>query len=459
MASAPDPSGEPSNSLLTALSSAVLRHAGESRQLVLGFSGGLDSSLLLAVSCQFVTQNPSFGLRALHVNHGIHADSDKWESACKQQCSARQVSCAVRRADIPAHGGRRVSEDMARRARYACFEDELAPNETLLLAHHLDDQLETLMLRLNRGAGVGGLSGMPEARPLGEGWLLRPWLNFSRPELLEAAQQLGVTWLEDPSNTQLHHDRNLLRNSLLPQIEARWPEYRKSWAKSLALLGDSAALNSDLAQMDLDLCSAQTPGRLRVTELKELSLLRRRNLLRYWLSRSLRSIPAWSLVMRLAEEAAIAAETPANWPCGEAQIYRYCGELVLILHDDFQAQDLLVPCPEASELSLELPNNGSLVINIEKQGRAEQSGREAAQLTVRYRRGGEVLRQQGRGSRLLKKAFNEAQIAPWLRDRTPLLYCGDQLIWAAGLRGLVTEEAVAVSSVKWLPPALEPVAL
>ena len=181
MASAPDPTTDASASLQAALSSAVLHHAHPARQLVLGLSGGLDSSLLLAVCCQFLRQNPAFSLRAIHINHGIVAAATQWEADCQRLCRSHQVPLTVKAAKIEGAAERAVSEDAARRARYAIFEDELEPQETLLLAHHLDDQLETLMLRLNRGSGVDGLAGMPLTRPLGAGRLLRPWLGFLRP--------------------------------------------------------------------------------------------------------------------------------------------------------------------------------------------------------------------------------------------------------------------------------------
>ena len=459
MASAPDPTADASISLQAALSSAVLRHAHPARQLVLGLSGGLDSSLLLAVCCQFVSQNPAYSLRAIHINHGIVAAATQWEADCQRLCKSHQVPLTVKAAKIERAAERAVSEDEARRARYAIFEDELEPQETLLLAHHLDDQLETLLLRLNRGSGVDGLAGMPLTRPLGAGRLLRPWLGFSRPELLLAARQLGLKWLDDPSNEQTHYDRNLLRKNLLPRIEERWPEYRQSWAKSLLLLGDAAELNSDLAQIDMQACRAQGSGRLRVEPLSSLTLPRLRNVLRHWLKLCSDTSPSWSLLMRLAEEVGVSPEAPASWPFDAMQVQRFRGELAILRREDVRTERVELVVGGATQQRVDLPGNGSLLFSRLQDDNAHAYEAQAAvavnQFTVRYRRGGELVRQLGRGTRKLKKALNEARVEPWLRDRTPLLYRGDELVWVAGIEGLPVSGHAPLNRIEWLAPDLE----
>lgn len=442
-----------------ALSSAVLRHAGQSRQLVLGLSGGLDSSLLLVLCRNFVDQNPTYGLRAVHINHGLAAEASQWERHCQRLCDIHQVPLTVRLAKIARKAEREVSEDEARRARYGVFEDELKPQETLLLAHHLDDQLETLLLRLNRGSGVDGLSGMPVTRPLGAGRLLRPWLGLSRPQLLSAARRLGVEWADDPSNERTHYDRNLLRNELLPRIEARWPQYRQSWAKSLALLGDAAELGADLAQIDLQACCAYDSDRLRLEPLGHLSPPRLRNVLRHWLQLCSGSLPSWSLLARLADEVGESPELPASWPFGSMQVQRYDGELAILRREEFHADAVDIVLGDAALQRVDLPGNGSLLLRFIQQDCPDQRDRHlkaaAPQFTVRYREGGEAVRQAGRGSRKLKKVLNEARIEPWLRDRTPLLYRGAELVWVAGIEGLSASGFAPLSRIEWLKPEIE----
>ncbi|CAN0506332.1 unnamed protein product, partial [Discosporangium mesarthrocarpum] len=184
--------------------------------LVVAFSGGLDSTCLLHSAAQLAL-TATRPLRALHINHGINADAGHWQHHCQQFCAALDVRLDSVAVELPAT----ASEDDARRARFAVFEAQLEAGELLLLAQHLDDQLETLLLRLMRGAGPGGLAGMPGQRALGAGRLLRPWLALPRAQLLNYAQQYKLNWIEDDSNAETHFDRNYCRHEVLPTLEQR----------------------------------------------------------------------------------------------------------------------------------------------------------------------------------------------------------------------------------------------
>jgi len=353
-----------------------------------------------------------------------------------------------------------VSEEAARRARYAAFEGALDAGEWLALGHHQDDQLETLLLRLARGSGVDGLAGMPSARVLGAGVLIRPWLEIPRQSLEDVARTRRLSFVEDPSNQNTHYDRNLLRVGVLPLIESRWPRYRQSWGKSQQLVRESCELNADLAEIDLKVCLAAGASRLCVAEMALLSSPRRRNLLRHWLLSLGCSAPSWKLLNRLDSETCVHTNQSAQWQCGAYSLYRFKGELIAVLEDDFEPQVMSKKyAPSADEIRIELPGNGILILLLGSETIVSDT-----HFSVRYRQGGERLSLPGRPSKLLKKTLNEEGVAPWLRDRLPLVFLGDELLWVA-LLGLTTEAAKYTElnaagqglgvTFEWLSPALE----
>ncbi|HJT96837.1 MAG TPA: tRNA lysidine(34) synthetase TilS, partial [Rhodanobacteraceae bacterium] len=174
-----------------------------------GYSGGLDSTVLLhALAASSAARARS--LRALHVDHGLHADSAAWADHCRTFAATLAVPLDVVRVAVGTTRGQGL-EAAARNARYAAFEAALAPGELVALAHHRDDQTETVLLKLLRGAGPEGLAGMRALRPLGPGHLWRPLLDVPRDALRDYAQMHGLAFLDDPSNADTRHARNFLR--------------------------------------------------------------------------------------------------------------------------------------------------------------------------------------------------------------------------------------------------------
>jgi tRNA(Ile)-lysidine synthase len=209
--------------------------------LVVGFSGGLDSTVLLHVLHQ-LSQQADFHwtLRALHINHGMQLNADAWERHCELACKSLSIDLQVEnvRADFGQSLPVADIENAARRVRYEAFENQLRAGEALLLAHHLDDQMETFLLRLMRGSGLKGLAGIPITRSLGKSFLYRPLLGFERQQLAAYARAEQLLWLEDESNEDEKFDRNFCRQALLPLLATRWPGYRDSWLKTSALAAE-----------------------------------------------------------------------------------------------------------------------------------------------------------------------------------------------------------------------------
>ena len=471
-ASAPAASSLTSSPASSSTSSEDTARLLDPTSIMVGLSGGLDSSLLLALLCDLRASGElTLSLRAIHINHGLQEAANKWQLHCETLCAELGVKltvcvvdCSLNSAGVTTERvfaeSAAVSEEAARHARYAAFEGALDAGEWLALGHHQDDQLETLLLRLARGSGVDGLAGMPSARVLGAGVLIRPWLEIPRQSLEDVARTRRLSFVEDPSNQNTHYDRNLLRVGVLPLIESRWPRYRQSWGKSQQLVRESCELNADLAEIDLKVCLAAGASRLCVAEMALLSSPRRRNLLRHWLLSLGCSAPSWKLLNRLDSETCVHTNQSAQWQCGAYSLYRFKGELIAVLEDDFEPQVMSKKyAPSADEIRIELPGNGILILLLGSETIVSDT-----HFSVRYRQGGERLSLPGRPSKLLKKTLNEEGVAPWLRDRLPLVFLGDELLWVA-LLGLTTEAAKYTElnaagqglgvTFEWLSPALE----
>lgn len=397
--------------------SSLLRH----RRWVLGYSGGLDSSCLLQLLDDFLKSHNDAApqLLAVHVDHGLHSASADWRRFCQAQCRSRGVELLVRevRVAVDGHG----VEEAARRARYAAFAECLREGDLLFLAHHRDDQMETFLLRLCRGAGPAGMAAMPRRRALPPAELARPLLDVDRSRLLAHARAQGLSWIEDASNADCDIDRNYLRHRVLPLIEARWPGWRGAWQRAIDLSDEARELNDALALADLR-DAGQPPWRPQLP-LSALShgAARTRNTLRYWL-RQLDLPPpppaAWdNFLPQLAVRGD--AQPQLRWKGGELRRWRGALHAMTPL-----------PLPEAGrrwEASARLAIDGMGTLHAQP---TLGGGLRAApgDWRVMFRQGGERCRPVGAARhRTLKNLLQERGVPPWLRERVPLLYLDGDL--------------------------------
>jgi tRNA(Ile)-lysidine synthase len=425
-------------------------------RLTVAFSGGLDSTVLLAALVRLQWRAP---LRAVYVDHGIHAESAQWGEQCAQVASALGVEFATAAVTVDRASGSGL-EAAARDVRYAALANLLVPGEWLLTAHHADDQLETVLLRLLRGTGVRGLRGIIPFGRFARGFLARPLLPFTRAELHAQALRWGLRWLEDPSNRDPRHDRSFLRERVLPQLVGRWPAAASHATRLAAQMGEAEELLEAVGAGDaLDL---PLPGCLPRARLEALSLARQRNLLRHLLRRAGLAVPSARKIeeLRVALLGARADAQPlVRWPGGEGRVYRGC------LY-------LLAPAAPASTADpvgvLRVGRSWSGpegVVALEPAGERPglpQSWVDAG-LTLRFRGGGERFRPFGRRHHLsLKNLFQERGIVPWMRSRVPLLFHGPELV-AVGDEWITADvETVPASEPRWRvtwsahPPAAAP---
>lgn len=398
--------------------------------LAVAFSGGADSTALLHAAAAL----PGVRLRALHVDHGLQDGSAAWAQHCLATASALGVECrvlpaAISPADIDAEG----VEGAARTARYRLLAATLAPGACLLTAQHREDQLETVLLQLLRGAGLPGLAAMPPSAPFGPGRLLRPLLDYGRAELCAYLEARGIDWLEDPTNRDPRFDRSFLRREIVPRLLERWPAADRNAARSAGHLAEGAGLLRQLAAADLDACDAGE-GRLDADRLRRLPAERRRNALRHWLrSAGYRAPDALHLGRLLQEVVAGGGEQP-RLRLGEAEVRRYRDRLYLL---DAAAADAGPPqeaFPIAPGARLTLPHGLGALTLRPGSPRGLDPALVASGCEVRFRSGGESLApEEGRPSRRLKQLAQEAGIVPWMRGRLPLVYCGGELVAVADL--------------------------
>ncbi|TNJ34244.1 tRNA lysidine(34) synthetase TilS [Arenimonas terrae] len=388
--------------------------------VAVAFSGGQDSTVLL----HLLADDPAIrarGLRALHVDHGLHADSARWAETCASACAALGVDFASRRVAVrdSGHG----LEAAARAARHRALLDWQLDGELIALAHHRDDQAETVLLRLLRGSG-DGLSAMRSQRAFGRGWLWRPLLAVPRAELQRFAESRGLAWIEDPSNASERHDRNFLRHRVLPLLGERWPQAPVALARSAALLATQADLLAGEDARRLAMLQGLDPARLDLPGLMAQPAAWRDRLLRAWV-RALQLPPLPGDATRTIDAELLAERDESR---GE---FRWAGAVIRRWRDGLHAGRVQAPLPPVWQAEwdglapLALPGGGTLAL--------EPAGGFEGPVSVRARAGGERLVLPGRGhSSELKQVLQDLGLPPWERERLPLLFADDGELLAAG---------------------------
>ena len=413
-------------------------------RLLVGYSGGLDSHVLLHLARYHYGAT---GLLAVHVHHGLSPNADRWQRHCEATCAALGIACHSERVAVTVGAG--SPEGGARAARYAVFARLLGEGDVLLLAHHADDQAETVLYRLLRG---GVAAGMPAARPLGRGRLMRPLLAFSRDRLRAYAERAGLHWIEDESNALLHADRNYLRHRVLPALAGRWPDAVVRLGRAAARSATAADLHREMAEIDLATLDERAERVGSSVDLRRLLALpphRRDNLLRHWLPAPGVPEPGARVLAALVRDLAGAGGDAAplvSWAGGQWRRFR--GRLHLLPRG--WGENVATergPWPWSPPAPLPLPDGAVL-------GARPVTGcglRAGDGLVVRYRHGGERAHPADRRvSTSLKKILQERELEPWLRDRVPLIERAGQLV-AVGDLFVCAGAAAGPGEPGWLP--------
>jgi tRNA(Ile)-lysidine synthase len=412
-------------------------------RITVAFSGGLDSTVLLTTLCRLGLASP---IRAAHIDHGLQPQSAEWREHCARVAAALGVELVGVRVGVDRASGEGL-EAAAREARYGALRDLLQQGEWLLTAHHADDQLETVLLRMLRGTGVRGLRGIIAFGPFGAGWLGRPLLTFTRAELRAEAESRGLVWIEDPSNAEPRHDRNYLRLHVLPALLARWPAAAQHARRMAEQASDAEALLEAVAAEDARALAA--PWHLPRSTLAGLAPARQRNLLRHLLRVGGLDAPSARKIEELRRgllESHAESRARVRWPSGEGRVYR-------------EALHLLAPLPPASPRGYATrlapgeswvgPEGRLTFVPADAGAGLPQSWLDEG-LTLKFRGGGERFRPHGRNHHhSLKHLFQESGVVPWMRDRVPLLFRGAELAAVGDLWISADADAAPASEPRW----------
>ncbi|HYR05872.1 MAG TPA: tRNA lysidine(34) synthetase TilS [Gallionella sp.] len=397
--------------------------------ILIGLSGGVDSVVLLHLLHQLA---PCFSwqLSALHVHHGISPNADTWAEFCAGLCATHDVPLHVEYVDIAplrTHG----IEAAARKLRHAAFARQAA--DFVALAHHTDDQAETLLLQLLRGSGVKGVASMPLlVKREGSPNLLRPLLHCSRREILNYATVQGLSWIEDESNANESYPRNFLRHRMLPLLEEKFPACRDTLARSARHFAEASELLDVLAEQDAQ--GRFDGATLAAGHLTELDAARAKNLLRWFLYQRGAPMPQAAQLDDMLHQ--LCEARPDATVCvayGDWEVHRYQGR-VYALHALGEFDRSLV-LPWRGEEEMALPQLGCVLGFVHRMGEGMSMKKlAAAQVTIRLRSGSETLRPHpNAATRTLKNLLQEHHVPPWRRERLPLLYCGEELVCVPGV--------------------------
>ena len=422
-------------SFTTALLKENITAYSSAKVLWVAYSGGCDSHALL-YSLNSLRSELSSEIKAIHINHGLSPLANEWEEHCKIVCKQLNISYTAIKVDASSKklGNKNKSpEEAARYARYAEWKKLINKDEVILLAHHQDDQAETVLLQLLRGSGVKGLAAMPAQQKFSQGLLCRPMLGFLREEIQAYAAEQNLNWIDDPSNFDTDFDRNFLRHEVVPLLESRWPALKRTLSRTATHTAEADHLLTELAEQDW--LKVKNNNQIKIGSLIELDKKRQRNVVRYWLaSISKVTLPDTNHLQRILDEVLTASEDAVPeviWRGGEVR--RFQGLLYAQEKNRVPENNL-----ELTWKDLEKPlviNSTGLILTASSSigDGLSQSKLKSSEISLKFRQGGESCRPVGRGqTHQLKKLFQEWQVPPWLRASVPLIYVNGELAEVVG---------------------------
>jgi len=394
--------------------------------LLVAYSGGLDSTVLLHALSQLQTELPMC-LQAMHINHGISENADDWAIFCTKVCDALDVPLQINKV-VVSKASKQGLEAAARKVRYQAL---LAKPDVdyILLGHHQDDQAETLLLQLARGSGVRGLAAMPQMDLKQR--LLRPLLNISRADLLAYAKQYALEWIEDESNVDVQFDRNFMRHEIIPRLQQRFPRISRTLARSAGHMAQTDRLLDDLASLDAKavIDDQQQYGTLKLPDLFALDMARQANLIRYWLTNLHIEMPSHAVLNQIVSQLA-STRTDASIKVKVADgksIMRYQARAYLV---DELNQPLSIDLRWQGEPSITLPNHSRLLFNkVLGEGLSYQRYNNDITLRIKNRNGGERFKRALNRPRCsLKTMLQSIDMPPWQREQLPLIFHDETLV-------------------------------
>ncbi|MGK0673332.1 MAG: tRNA lysidine(34) synthetase TilS [Halothiobacillaceae bacterium] len=397
------------------------------RPFLVAFSGGLDSTVLLHLLSRLRDAEELVSLTAMHVHHGLHPQADHWAEHAEATCRELGIPLILEKIQVKPTG--EGLEAAAKKARYRSLASRMEEGGVLLTAHHRDDQAETFLLQLMRGAGVRGLASMPTLVPFARGWHLRPLLEFGRHEIHAYALEHGLHWVMDPSNTNIHHARNLIRHRIFPVLHTHWPKAETTLARAARRMAITEGLLEDLGRLDLAAARSDQLDRLDVTVLARLTDHRLFNAVRTWLIELDLPLPPEPRLVELRRilDARADALPILRWKGGEIRRWR-AG--LYARPEDTRTVDPSFSIWWDAATALDCPELGWRLIPHKTMGSGLRlDAVQTAGLGIRLRQGGEKIRLAGQTHhQSLKNLLQAASIPPWERERLPLFFIDEHLV-------------------------------
>ncbi len=400
-------------------------------QLCVAFSGGMDSHVLLHVTSQLLQTQDAIALRAIHINHGLHHESEQWAKHAQQVCDELNVPLVVRNVVVDEKAEKANGpEGGARLARYEAFADIVHPGEHLLLAQHADDQVETFLLQALRGSGPDGLASIPRKRTFVGAYMGRPLLGCTQESLAEHAQANGLSWIEDPSNADNRFDRNFIRNEVLPLIRTRWPAATRTLSRSAMRCAASVQTLHDVAYEDLSVVRVQGTTELSIVSLRVLPAERCFNVLRLWVRQAGLRMPRLQDLQQVMSDLLHARTDSLGVVNVRDYEFRRHGDKLFLINNPLKNEPFSLEWePPYEDLIISETGQILSIEGCEEQGLQLPS---EGSITVRSRIGGELIKLgEPAFHKAVKKVLQEAAIPPWQRDTVPLLYVNGRLaaVW------------------------------
>ncbi len=366
-------------------------------------------------------------VHAIHIQHGLQAEADQWAQHCANICQQLGIPLAIRHLNLQPEAGVSL-EAMARDARYAAIAETLPDNGMLLTAHHADDQAETLLLQMFRGAGIDGLASMPTCRAWRQGWHARPLLSFPQTELQAYAAKHQLQWIEDPSNQNTQHDRNYLRHEIMPLLRKRWPGIPKTLSRSASHIAATLPNIHTQAEEALQQC-LNPQGSLSIHALKKRDENLRAWVIRTWVRQNGHATPRQAHLAQIEQNllnTAPDASPQVSW--GEGVLRRYRDELWLTARRKPPPPQTTLAWPDIAKLTLPAGCGHLARQPDEHQGIPDRLWRNG-KIRIGWRTEGIMCQPAGRqGHRTFKKLCQEFHIPPWRRPYLPLIYVDERLI-------------------------------
>ena len=392
-------------------------------KFTIALSGGVDSMVLLDLLSK--TKRSSDAIKAIHINHNLHDSSKEWVDFVKEACKEYKLPLIIKSINPKQEGFGLEAE--ARDQRYKKFKEVILDNECLLTAHHLDDQIETILFRIFRGTGLDGLRSIRKKTKFGKGFLCRPLINVPREAIEQYAKLNNIKWIEDPSNKNIDFDRNYLRNNIIPSIKKRWPKAQTTITRLSSLAENNQKLLHELAKEDIG--EIEKFNVIDLGILSNKSSLRINNIFRFMILKNNMGIPSLKVLENVIETLINAKSDSPIVTWDGCSIRRYKNTLYFFNPDLKQDEIRPFKMKWFIDETLNLGGDrGSIQARfIKGEGIALNKCRK--NLEIKYRKGGEQINPSGHKiTKSLKNLFQENNVLPWVRGQIPLVYLDEDLI-------------------------------